>query len=839
MNLFRCPSDWITLIAVSSGMVIGSGTALAQTRPMGTDVSSFQPTINWSSMRTDGLSFAWTKATEGTYYQDAYFVSHVNGAKAAGVLIGAYHFARPGYDPNITGANSADTEAQYFWNFAGSYVVAGGGYLVPMLDWEDTNVLGKGFTAATLSQWANEWCNDVSNYAHAAGVTIKPVIYTGSWYSEPGTYPGLNSTVTIWPSWISDYPSCTGSACGSSCPQTCAPGNTYPWSSWNIWQYGDTNWSGGDSDVFNGTTNQFIQMFVVGNTNAPTPYAPAGATVYWDPGAKKASPGTGGTGSWDTSTTNWWYSGTSNVVYSPSGDYATFAGTNGTVTLATSLSADGLTFSTSGYTVSGAGTLTLNSPGTISVPAGTPTYIDCVLGGVAFTLSGGGILVLNNGANYSGGQTVNGPNTTLVVVTDHDAGNDGVTLNLENGGIYQDNDTTSGDQFLLPGSAVALLIGGGIFDNPNANLTMSNYITGAGSLTTIGTTYTLTLTDTGNNYSGGTIVQSGTLRANGAGVLGSTSAPLTVSGGTLDLGGAGHTAGTVTISSGTLQDGTLTGTSYAMQGGTASAILAGSGGVTKTTTNTATLSGANVYTGITTITSGLLQVSSDANLGAAPSSPVTNKLTLNNGGIASGLRCTAGFTINANRGITLVGPNGGSIQATSGQTVTYPGIITGSGNFGAGSGVSLGYGVVILSGANNYKGTTTIAAGTLRLGANGTLPAGTPLTVAADNNTGGGGIFDMNGRSQTIGPLASSTGIGGVGADTPTIKLTGALTILQTNVNTMFSGVIIGSGGSLTLGGAGTLGTLTLSGTNTYTGNTTINAGTLPWPARVRSTVRH
>ena len=31
---------------------------------------------------------------------------------------------------------------------------------------------------------------------------------------------------------------------------------------------------------------------------------------------------------------------------------------------------------------------------------------------------------------------------------------------------------------------------------------------------------------------------------------------------------------------------------------------------------------------------------------------------------------------------------------------------------------------LVLSGANNYSGSTTIAAGTLRLGANGTLPSG-------------------------------------------------------------------------------------------------------------------
>jgi autotransporter-associated beta strand protein len=232
-----------------------------------------------------------------------------------------------------------------------------------------------------------------------------------------------------------------------------------------------------------------------------------------------------------------------------------------------------------------------------------------------------------------------------------------------------------------------------------------------------------------------------------------------------------------------------------------------------------TLSGTNTYTGITTITGGLLQISADDNLGAAPGSAVANKLTLNCG-TTYGLRVTGTITLSAIRGITL-GASGGSIDTTSGNTATYAGVITGTGNFSSGAGYTTGYGTVQLSGANNYSGTTTIAAGTLQLAADGTLPYGTALTIAADNSAGS--TLDLNGYSQTIGPLASSTGIGGTGTATPVIKLSGALTILQTG-STTFAGIIKGSGGSLTKAGSAML---TLSGTNTYSGNTTISAGTL------------
>jgi GH25 family lysozyme M1 (1,4-beta-N-acetylmuramidase) len=266
------------LVAIA-GILLGCGAAFAQQRPLGTDVSGYQPSINWTTVKNAGVVFAWTKATEWTGYVNPYFTAQESGAKGVGIYIGAYHFARPSSNPNITGANSADSEAAYFWSTAGNYVTNGGTYLVPMLDWEDTGAtVAAGFTAATMSAWVNEWCTTVSNYARAKGIIVKPVVYTGTWYSVPGsTYPGLNSTVTGWPSWIAAYPTNPNA-------QTGAPSSSSPWSTWNLWQYADTNWSGGDADVFNGTLSGFIQSFVVGGTNIPSfTTSPANVTVV--PGA--------------------------------------------------------------------------------------------------------------------------------------------------------------------------------------------------------------------------------------------------------------------------------------------------------------------------------------------------------------------------------------------------------------------------------------------------------------------------------------------------------------------------------------------------------------------------
>jgi GH25 family lysozyme M1 (1,4-beta-N-acetylmuramidase) len=280
-------------------VLLGAETGLAQ-RPLGTDVSGYQPSINWTTVKNAGVAFAWAKATEGTGYINPYFTTQEAGATGVGIYIGAYHFARPSSHPNITGASSADSEAAYFWATAGSYVKNGGGYCVPMLDWEDTGAtVAKGFTTTQMSQWVNEWCSAVSNYARANGVIgMKPVVYTGTWYSVPGsTYPGLNSTVTIWPDWIAAYPSCdANNRCGTPNPQVGGPSSSYPWSTWNIWQYGNTNWSGGDADVGSGTLSSFVQMFVIGAgspgiTNQPlSQTVMVGSNVIFSVGATGATP---------------------------------------------------------------------------------------------------------------------------------------------------------------------------------------------------------------------------------------------------------------------------------------------------------------------------------------------------------------------------------------------------------------------------------------------------------------------------------------------------------------------------------------------------------------------
>jgi GH25 family lysozyme M1 (1,4-beta-N-acetylmuramidase) len=225
---------------------------LLMSRPVGIDVSNYQPTVNWNTVRNAGYTFAWTKATEGKTFDDLSYSNHISTANAANFLIGAYHYARPDN-------NSAADEVTHFLAIAGNEVKAG--HLLPMLDVENPVDPGDTVnTKAEMSAWVNAWCQGVLN---ATGV--RPIVYTYVSYATSW----LDNTVTQWPLWMAHY--------NGQNPQTGAP-STSPWpaGTWTFWQNNDASGiSGvpGDVDVFNGTATQLNSWIIMA-----TPTTPIGPT---------------------------------------------------------------------------------------------------------------------------------------------------------------------------------------------------------------------------------------------------------------------------------------------------------------------------------------------------------------------------------------------------------------------------------------------------------------------------------------------------------------------------------------------------------------------------------
>jgi GH25 family lysozyme M1 (1,4-beta-N-acetylmuramidase) len=254
---------------LTAAAVLATTAINVDARPLGIDVSSYQGTPNWSSIKSCGWTFAWAKATEGATINDGDYRYNINNGKAAGVYMGAYHFAHP----NL---NSPGTEAGHFWSIISGDVSKDGKSMMPTLDFEVfSGVTG----ASSYTAWANSFNTTIKNNAAAKGVTIDPVLYTSSCSAC-----NFGSSVDQWLPWIADY---NGQSSQSGTPwSTC--GSCDLWSDWTAWQYSSSGsvcgvGGGCDVDVFNGTSANLVNTLVIDGGGTST-YAPGPEAVSWGSG---------------------------------------------------------------------------------------------------------------------------------------------------------------------------------------------------------------------------------------------------------------------------------------------------------------------------------------------------------------------------------------------------------------------------------------------------------------------------------------------------------------------------------------------------------------------------
>ena len=407
----------------------------------------------------------------------------------------------------------------------------------------------------------------------------------------------------------------------------------------------------------------------------------------------------------------------------------------------------------------------------------------CTLTGNAVTLNGPTGLQLTNyqpttsgsnaytatvslaGINLGANQTWSNAQGILNVTSPISANDNALVVNATVTGTATNSTTLSGGISLLSnsGSAYALTVIG-----PGRAVTVDNALSLGGASTLYANTgSTLNLTSTNS----GAIANNGDL---------------------LTLGGPG----TIAVSAGISGGGGL-----------------GIGASGLNSAGTYTLSGSNTYNGATTLTSGVLRITSSGGLNS--SSPVT---------VASGaaLDLSGGITVAATAGITIsgtgIGATGAIYDTSSSGTDTLNGTVTlsGAADIGASAGGTLAIGASVVNSSSNPL--TLVGAGTINFTGAVNINSNALATSWASGGSGSvAGSQTLSGPTSLPAGLTFSGGSINLNGYTLTLSGSGASTISDNITGTNSSSELLMSG----------TGTLLLTGTNSYSGSTVISSGTL------------
>jgi fibronectin-binding autotransporter adhesin len=527
---------------------------------------------------------------------------------------------------------------------------------------------------------------------------------------------------------------------------------------------------------------------------AAWPQMAQAAPLTWDGNGNTAPNPDGGTGIWDVNTSLNWWDGLNNVVWpAPGGtdDDAIFGNTEGTVSLAAGgVTANDLTFNTTGYLLQN-NILTLNGlTPTVTTGTGiTATISSQISGASGLVKAGDGLLILTGANNYTGNTTVG-------------AG----TLQLGNGTV---NGTVTGGLYNLAAGTTLYLNNATATPAPTAG--WASRVRGSGTLR-LNTAQAVN--GSGNwgpnaaaalpfdpGFTGTLQVDRGRMDSSPAGLGGITNMvfnsgsqflawtgtynqPFSLAG---DGWGEAGQPGALRVASGSNAtfNGPITLTDHAgfnSQDGNAvmtiNGAISGAGfNITKHNGGLLTLTGANTYTGTTTVNAGILHFANTQSFynGNTGSWNDAN-LIVNSGGTAAFSVGGAGeFTladIDAFRALSTAtggfksGSSIGIDTTNAGGSLTYASDIANPGGNVLGF-AKLGTGTLVLTGNNTYTGPTHIRAGTLE--------------IATANSLGGGGAY-----------AGAISGAGNLVKSSPgTLVLTGANTL---------SGLTTISNGSIELG---------------------------------------
>ena len=205
----------------------------------GIDISMHNGTISFGAVKNSGVNVVIIKATEGVEYIDPYLSQHYNGAKAAGLNIGFYHFMSEKTNP---GQQAVD-----FWNAIKEKQFN----VMPCLDIE-TNSWGR-----SSKQITDRCLEFLNKFKALSGLSC--MIYTGGYFGRDN----LDSRIKNYPGWIAHYGVNTPMATGFS-----VIGHQYT-------ETGRVNGISGNVDL-----NNFTDKIFIGKANAPSNSSSSSNNIY-------------------------------------------------------------------------------------------------------------------------------------------------------------------------------------------------------------------------------------------------------------------------------------------------------------------------------------------------------------------------------------------------------------------------------------------------------------------------------------------------------------------------------------------------------------------------------
>jgi fibronectin-binding autotransporter adhesin len=358
---------------------------------------------------------------------------------------------------------------------------------------------------------------------------------------------------------------------------------------------------------------------------------------------------------------------------------------------------------------------TFNGGFDIADSSNTLTISSTIQGSGSLVKAGSGTLVLAGPANvissYTGGTVVQAGALQV---------GDGTSSNGSLGG------SDSGDANVLAGATLR-------FANPAAQ-SYNGVVSGSGSL--VKTAAGTLVLGGSNTFTGGLIVNAGTLQVASANALGSVSGAVTLNGGALDLDGFSLDIGALNSSPGTTV--TMGTAALTIGNGDANSTIAGTitgagGGLTINGTGATLLAGSNSFSGPTLLAAnGVLTLADNQALSLSTLDFGTGGGRLGFGSLTAatlgGLSGTNYHGSGFDNRLALANATGTAVTLSVGnntQSTVFAGDIIGSGSL-----VKIGSGVLTISGTDSYEGGTTVLGGTLDIASVSALPGNSTLAIA-------------------------------------------------------------------------------------------------------------